>query len=394
MTTRTARWTARLGLTVSVIASATFAVRSTSGCAPETEPVQEARATEEAPTAVARLPRRPIDGLHGIETRSTLRYVDTPDETHSFEAVYIFPDRARWEFELANGEQRRVYRSGDALFVAQGGPSQPLGDAQRDRLLGDLELRRAMLLWPHGFEWTETENGPEADLGLGGRLRAKVDAETGLLETLSLLTPNGTRLESFRELCWRTDRGRQWPTSLQFWHGSAHLWDETFERASTARYVDSFFTPADRRETGAPTNAAQGEQPLQPFTSFRLELPANTTWDDAQKRELEARRQWTKKLSETAISDRPTFVIGRTGKPVAALLRIEPPPPSAPKGWTLQGARRGIASFVAYETLSSLDRERVDWMRAQVPTGMKSAPPYVRIDREAGLIQLIQPFEP
>jgi hypothetical protein len=395
--------TFKLGVVFCSLAFAVLVVRYSAGCErTETEPTaaQEARATEkspaqaEKPKEVKRLPRRPIGGLHGIETRSTLRYADSPDETQSFEAIYVFPDRARWEFELASGERRRVYRSGDALFFAQSGPSQPLGDAQHDRLLGDLELRRAMLLWPGGFEWKETDDGPESDLDVAGRLRAKVDEKTGELRTLWLLAPDGTPLESFRELRWRTDGGRRWPVSLEFWHGDTLLWNETFDRTSPARYVESFFVPPDRRESDAPTEAAQGEQPLQPFTSFRLELPSDTSWDDAQELERQARSRWAEKLPKATISDRPTFVIGEKGTPVAALLRIEPPLSQVPKGWTAQGPRRGIGSFMPYKTLSSLDRERVSWMRSLVPSGAKPAAPYVRIDRKGGLIQLVQPFLP
>lgn len=339
-------------------------------------------------------PRRPVNGLHGIETRSTLTYVDAPEQGRAFEAIYVFPDRARWEFELANGEKRRVYRTGDVLFYSQSGPSLELKDFQRDRLLGQLELRRALLLWPRGFEWKDIEEGKEVDLGLAGRLRATLDPDSGLPEQLALHASDGEQLESLRALTWREDRGRRWPASLQFWHGGMRLWDETFERAEPARYVDSFFVPADRRTSETPGAAVEGARRLQPSTSLRVDVPEKISWDEAVQLATRERERWVETLGQERISPRPTFELGPKGRPAAILLRIEPPLAKAPKGWSQVPARDGITSFSTYESLAELDASRMTWLRSQVPQGHTAKAPYVRIDTSAGRIQLVQPFEP
>lgn len=364
-------------------------------CAHEVEEGTDAGQAAKPEPVYDLLPRRPIDGLHGIETHSVLRYVAAPDEPRAFEAVYVFPDRARWEFELATGDSRRVYRAGRDVFYSQSGPSQPLEDAQRDMLVGEIELRRALLVWPHGFEWKELESGErEADLGIFGRLRATVDAETGLPTRLALHTPDGRKRESYRALEWRKDKGRRWPAALEFWHGDSHLWDETIERASPARYVDSFFTPADRRGTDVEDGeAAQGVQPLQAFTGYRVELPKKTSWDDALKRADEERARWAAKLPDAKIAERPTLALGADGRPSAIWIRIEPPLRPAPDGWTQLPERQGVASFAAFEVLAELNADRVSWMRERVPRGAEPGEAYVRVDREAGQVQLVQPFE-
>ena len=57
------------------------------------------------------------------------------------------------------------------------------------------------------------------------------------------------------------------------------------------------------------------------------------------------------------------------------------------------GGRFTGVSFMSYDILRRFDRERVQWMRAQVPAGARPAAPYVRIDRAARLAQVVQPFE-
>jgi hypothetical protein len=343
------------------------------------------------------LPRRPIGDLHGLESRSSLRWAAAPEVARTFLAVYVFPDRARWEFELADGGRRRVYRLGPSVHYDQGDRSRVMVEPERSRLVGELELRRALLLWPAGFEWRSAGSGPdagaarEADLGLAGRLRAVLDAKSGNPNEIALLAPDGTTRESYRALRW-TGVERARPTAAELWHGDTLLWTETFERATPAVYIDGYFLPLDRQSATGPDSEIEGVRRLQAFTVLRVALADGTSWEAALAEERLARSRWAEKLGAERLAGRPTFELAADGRPAAALLRIEPPLEPAPEGWQQQGEREGFASFVQRAELERLDAARLRELRSRLPEGARPAPPYARVDAASGVVQIVLPF--
>jgi hypothetical protein len=356
--------------------------------------VQAAREPGRASSEDGLLPRRPIGALHGFESRSALRYAAAPDVERTFEAFYVFPDRARWEFELADGSQRRVFRLGPDAFFAADRASQPLGEPQHVRLVGEMELRRATMLWPDGFAWRPVEGGDaggqdrEVDLCEPGRLRA-VAGEGGRPVQVQLLGPDGTELEAYRAIRWQEVAGRTWPQSMELWHAGARLWTETVEHVAPARYVDAFFVPPDRRPQAGGGQVPEGVQSLPASTVLRVPLE-RSGWDEAIAAERRLRGEWTGKLSGHELAPRPAFELDPEGRPVAVLLRVESLLEPPPAGWRRLPGREGLSLFLR---LADLDAGHLERLRAGLPEASRALAAYALVDTEKRLAQLVLPFE-
>jgi hypothetical protein len=199
--------------------------------------------------------RAPVAGLAGFETVSK---IDFGAQQNRLTAVYVFPDRARWHFESygakVRSEHQYFYRSGSRVReLLSGGSSRELQDGERDTVLAQMELRRAVMLWPDGFDWevsadlpANTRSAPiRVDTccrkGALGSLVATLDgARPGKVEALDVEGPSARR----RGAPWRDVGGRKWPRSLPSRRRTRA--SETVELVETRiHYLDLSFVPPD-----------------------------------------------------------------------------------------------------------------------------------------------------
>lgn len=196
-------------------------------------------------------------------------------------ATFNGDQRARlWLGTLDRGspERRLVYRIEDQVYgiEPQSSVSHELSEADAIRTIAQFELRRAAYHWPEGFEWkAEGASFVTSIAGGHGTLRATcsdaiatttADENRLPLAFHSELTP-GEEFERYADLVWADDQ----LSGLTLIVGGQAIWKEHLETFdSRARYVSSYFLPADRR-TG---RTALGEAMAQ--TALRLELPQRT----------------------------------------------------------------------------------------------------------------------
>ena len=215
------------------------------------EPSESPARAEPAPRLAERVE---VAGMQAVVSVSRLVYVGHEDRPHELVALYVFPDRAKWYRALIGGslgERQVEYRSGDACWRLDphSAESRRLAPAERGELVRRMELRRALLLWPHGFEWDRRGSGAaRADLGPLGHLEAAL-GEDGLPERLGSFDAHGSPGEALVELAWRDSEAaaRALPTALTLELDGQPVWRETlFEVSTRARLLDFQFVPPDR----------------------------------------------------------------------------------------------------------------------------------------------------
>ncbi len=237
----------------------------------------------EEPTPNRPAPPHPIAGLRGLRTRGEVRFASDPDDVHELDTLFVFPDRARAHmFAKARPtlSSWTEMRRGDELHKrdAVGSPARVLEGEEALGLLLRLERRRALSLYPDGFDW---QDGPL--LGSGER-HVRVEGPAGLLQggLWARLDASGRAVEigsrtensdggSLLVTAWHALGDRQVPAELEFrWvdeNDTVHtIWNETvvsFE--ADVRYRDEgIFVP------GTPGGFRQSVR-----TDLQVELPAD-----------------------------------------------------------------------------------------------------------------------
>lgn len=347
-------------------------------------------------------PRVAIAGLRALECASTVAYAGAPNVPHRLLAVYAFPDRARWWLGIGDegAPQRQMrLRFGGALNAIDPGSatSRRLFGDMRSEALIQLEMRRALLLWPHGFEWQREGTQATTRLGSLGTLSVRFeDAHALNPSALTFTGIDGREGDSFRALVWREteEKGqpgtkvKAWPAKLELWHEQLLVWRETVDTIDTqSRFVDSFFVPPDQREASvgkAMEVGAVRALDLPEFRSRRFPLEANATWDAA-------RAQWKRlteeqgallKSAQVALDDKATFEVSESLAPTAVLLRLVPsrvaPAAEIAAVWPLTIERPGLSTFVI--GLAALKPDLLPSVRGSVPQDARAGAPYVRFD--------------
>ncbi|MEM7517493.1 MAG: hypothetical protein AAF368_11300, partial [Planctomycetota bacterium] len=175
-------------------------------------------------------------------------------------------------------ERRLIYRKEDQVYgiEPQSSVSHELSEADAIRTIAQFELRRAAYHWPEGFEWKADGTSYVTSIA-GGHGTLRVTCSDTVAATAaeeddrpvtfhSELSP-GEEFERYADLVWADDQ----LSGLTLTAGGQAIWTERLETFdSRARYVSSYFLPADRR-TG---RTALGEAMAQ--TALRLELPQRT----------------------------------------------------------------------------------------------------------------------
>lgn len=358
----------------------------------------------QAPHAPEPGPRAAVAGLAGFQSVSRL---DFGSGANRLTALYVFPDRARWHFEDYAGEGAEhlfLYRHGERVHQLAGGPSQGLEGAERDALVLQLELRRAVMLWPDGFAWGAPENGMRsAPVPADSCCRTRVLGT--LVATLADDRPvrveardvQGRPLEALAIRAWQESHGRTWPRTLVM-EGEGGGFVETIESIETrVHYLELSFVPPDRR-TPSGTNSPGPSilaQDLVPVTYAAHALPAGVSWEEA----LTRARTWIAEAAEDGkaggriVDPTPTFELSEEGRPVRCLVRLAVALVPAPAGYETQPERPGL--LLGLGSLETLEPAMLARLRQAVPKGATPGVAYVRVHARPDLpVELVLPLVP
>lgn len=355
-------------------------------------------------------PRVAIGGLSAIECVSAVVYAAAPDAPHRLNTTYAFPDRARWWLGIGaedSLERQMRLRFGDALYAIdkQGGTSRELLAEERLEALVQLEMRRALLMWPLGFEWKRSGDTSSTVIPRVGRLTARfADVNSKHPSTLEFTAEDGRPGDAFRAISWRDDKDKAWPVKLELWQAQKLIWTETIGAIETkTRFIDSYFLPPDKRdgsfsrplEVGSVRSTDLNECRVQ-----RVALKAGATLDEAfaeWKRVVDTR---TKELAPRgfALDDKVTLEIGRDARARALLLRLAPTKTALPDDlariFEVVGDRPALTTFVI--GLRSVSVAPLDALAAALPPDAAAGQPYLRFDpnRPSEHVLIVLPLLP
>lgn len=378
----------------------------------ETELAQEVKLDEqEPPKPASKKPDTVIAGFRGITIISKIVFQSAPEKPHDFETNYIFPSRARWWLSFdreRSGSRRADYRYGDRVFVLESGTnaSVELFELDRSSAIRRMELRRALFLYPDGFDWeldglTGTAPlGGSGDQESMGSLQVELDSEKRP-RLMLVLSPEGQRHEALIVEKWKTLNDRDWPQVIRLEYGEHVIWNETILKIDPGRrYVDSFFIPVDRRSgtnsNEQSTTSSELRQIDLPVFAYRnFDLPQGTDWKTAFELGREIWKRENKAESSVAGRLDPVvrFEIGPRGQPTFAILHLVKAE-SLPSEWQLTEARTGL--MLVLDSFDQLSRSRIDKMLRSIPVGSRPTPAYVRKigDEKSSRLQLILPLIP
>ena len=292
--------------------------------------------------------------------------------------------------------------------VAPGGTtsSEYEGD-ERDAALLQMELRRAIMLWPDGFAWreqtdetlrsAEVRRRDAGDAPRIGTLEARLGASGELLLVQALPLGAQQPTESLRVLDWRRHGGRAWPRTIELSARGQLVWREVVEEVTTrVFYVDTFFRPADRRDPRSAVVDGILVQwiDLTAFTYAAHLLPDGASWDEA----LELGRAWIRAAGEElagtphAVDPVPCFELSEAGAPTRCLVRLAAAVVDPPQGWTTRGDGPGLGTLL--EGLDELTPGAVATLREAAAEEERGGVPYCRIARVEGPggVQLYRPL--
>ncbi len=349
--------------------------------------------------------RAPVDGQPGLFCASRLVYTSAPEAPHRFESVYIYPDRVRW-YRGVEGSRPLLrdvlYRFGTSFHHLEknGSRSRVIVPGQeQDELLVQMELRRALLAWPIGFDWTTSPSEPDVrtavlkggdGTALGAELWAELDGKRPV--RIGVHAPDGTEREALEVLAWDAD-GR--PLELRASVAGEAVWTEKIESLHTrVSFLDAFFQPPDRRAGRGLVVGGQAVHSLdvQPFTFRRIELPAETDWEAALEA-FEVERERLASTVEAGLDPVPTIELDDQAQPRALLVRLVEAATPAPQGWTTSTERPGL--FFYRLPFDALDPGRLQALRKARPQGAHPGRAYARVLNEDGerRLHLILPLE-
>jgi len=348
--------------------------------------------------------RAPVAGLRGFVSTSTLVYHEAPDLPHRLVAIYVFPDRAVWRIELVSAEpgQRTItYRSGDTCWelpAGSGDSVRTVGD-ELDATLRRMELRRALTLWPDGFEWTGAGEVRRCELGRTGALEARLGA-SGRPVRMTSFDREGAEVESLTEITWAETRGRWFPASLELAHAGVPIWSERVESVQTSlQFLDYTFRPPDRRPGLEPALAHLGRAvhvDLREASVVRFALPEASGWPAAFERAAALRETAAGRARELGreLEPRPSFEV-ESGRPCAVSFLVDGPPLAPlPAGFD----RREEVPAIAVIARGGASLEKLaQALAGEVPAGAEAGRIQVRADPEQGFggpFQVVLPLLP
>jgi len=352
-------------------------------------------------------PRAALANLAGFEIVSKL---DFGPSQNRLTAAYVFPDRARWHFESYAAKQRSehqyYYRFGERVSaLASGGPSRVLEGQEHDAVVLQMELRRAALFWPEGFEWQDAagEAGPARSAPVWADSCCREGPLGTLVATLADGRPqrleardaSGRKLEALEIRSWQELGGRAWPRTLALEAENANAL-ETVEAIDTrVRFLDLLFLPPDLRPlVPLEPGPAVVSRDLVSMTYSVHELPEDLEWDAA----LARARDWIAQAGDElkarglGVDPVPTFGLTSEGRPRACYVRLAAAVVPAPPGFETHAERAGL--FLAVPELPALDAAMVERLRRAAPEDARAGIPYLRVHPPPNPVELVLPLEP
>jgi hypothetical protein len=347
-------------------------------------------------------PRAALAGMAGVQCTSRL---EGADGAALLTVVYLFPDRVRWHLESGAPEAPTHvyrYRLGERVHEGTGASSLQVEGEARDALLLDLELRRAVLCWPDGFDWSPGEAGASSATvfrdsccrqGPLGTLLASL--ENGRPVRVRARDARGLAGASFEVRAWQERSGRPWPAQVAV-ESAQGSWIETIESLGTrVHYIEESFLPPDRRPPSGESSAGQPlvARDLVGMTYAASDLPAGATWEEARRRARERLLELREASPDpSALDPVPAFGIGSDGLPRSSWVRLRAPVDPPPPGFTSTGERVGFV--VPLRSISEVDGDLLARLARCAPAGSRAAGPYVRFhDRPQFPIELVVPLE-
>jgi hypothetical protein len=358
------------------------------------------------PDEIVFAPRAAVAGMRLVTATSTLRFEGLPDRPHRLVATYLFPDRARWSLRAIGEEKERGsrllrFRAGERCFALPPGELQSLELVEADlhEALLQMELRRAALLWPDGFEWQVDGDARVAKVTGHGSLRAEFQdsAPEGARPIRFASTyDDGSPCERFEAVRWR--EGERWPAGFELWLGERRIWtEELTEVVHRGDFLDCFFVPPDRREQAA---ARLGHAELHHFDlpqrAVRRQVvdPPSRELGEAREAAGVAAEVWRRELE--AAGDRSEVEVGleldAEGRVTALLARIDAPT-EVPAAWRAELVEDGPALFRSLAGPEAFDRALLRELRESRPVGARSGAFELRWD-SAGGARVLMPLLP
>ncbi|MFT5461663.1 MAG: hypothetical protein ACI8QS_000533, partial [Planctomycetota bacterium] len=282
------------------------------------------------------LPQKPVAGQRGIQVKSQLVLDAFPNAPQELLFLHIYPDRTRFVLQsVGQGVPKviRVLRAGDQVWSS--GPDnnevRALTGFEHDRNLLTLEMRRALYLWPHGIEWSHSEDGSSAEAPLTratnvpvrvGGLMATLDKD-GQPVRMTVFDVEGVEIES---LLVETRSEDGFPQVLVIENAGKVTGRETISSHQTkVFYHDHYFLPSSRR-AGTSTGHFKRTRSLdlQAVTLRRVELKAGTDWKAAMEQRGALVEEVQAELADGPhqLDPRGCFEIDWSGAPRAILLRL------------------------------------------------------------------------
>ncbi|WP_145168341.1 hypothetical protein [Planctomycetes bacterium Pla133] len=335
---------------------------------------------------------------------SDLTFDSAPQWPHRLTATWMFPDRARFELALVGGrpaDRSNEFHLGPRLFAQADANSESveLEGESRASTLGMFELRRALFLWPQGFDWVAEGALRRCDLFLEpagdpiGSLVATLD-DDGWPRSMSVRSADGSVNATLTVGAWASTDGREHPTELRLEMAGQAVWTERVaEVALNVNFRDDYFLPVDR----IAGDGVGGEVRVGEITALVVRaIPLareRREWSAALEDEARLRGEVAAELAGSGRILRPTRLmqVDGQGRPTAVLLALEEfPAGPLPTGWEARPA--GRAARLWFERLDRIGAPDVARLAAQVPAGGDPPPPYVRIGAEGGPSTLVQPL--
>jgi hypothetical protein len=375
--------------------------------APQGAPSAAAKPAENYLTHLAK--QKPIAGLAGFSSSSTLIFDAEPDQPHELTTTYVFPDRVRWYFALRGGEpgQRIIeYRCGDTFFTLDENSGRsdvvappPDDNGEWPAKCWAMELRRALFLWPDGFEWSGEGASRSAPSQCGQTISVRL-GEDGKPSAIFLAGEENVH-ETYGNIRWRERNGRAWPASMDLTIEHSKVWSETIDVLETAVHLlDEFFIPPDRRALLDPQGPHLGgvrSSDAPAFVARRFALREKSDWEAAGERARQLATSELPRLVAAGWTPEPgtCFEIGDDGAPASCMLRLRPAPLEVPREWVFQP--EGTALYMVVADVSGGVPGAVRALRAAVPKGARAGTPYLRFATTVaagGQVQVILPLLP
>jgi hypothetical protein len=342
-------------------------------------------------------PQAPVAGMVGYRSISRVEHARAPGRAMRLEVVTIFPDRCRWHRSWMDGDPRirdTEFRFGERVFLLPelSAQSREPDAGESDLILLRMEMRRAAMCWPDGFDWSDPQEGGrllaevrrlagKSESERIGTLHARLD-ESGSLAELHARSADGAPRETLEIDSWMQSGERSWPQRMHLRLGEELIWqEEVLSVLTRVRRMDLFFLPPDRRpKTGASASDQVWSMDFIACTFRAVPLEADASWDEALSRHADLLEDVTEELEPLELEPDPipTFELDEEGRPTSCLLRLRRPASDPPEGWQTVEERAGLA-LRRLPGPEALDAARIAALRGAVPPEARPGTPYVRL---------------